>query len=644
MRINNFKNKIITVFIECFFIFGVFFTLANTAYAIETYTPLEDITIGEFIYDDYYNPTADDCNITIYGPGPTEDPLVDETMTDEGTDAVTGWHFYPYTIPATVGEYPAYITCGSALTGDLFRLDKSFIVKAPLVTSSDISGAVTTINNNTNSKTSPLATSAELTSAVSGLATSANVTSSTGTITGAISALHNITADDVWASSASQLTAFGALAADIWDNDIVASRTVTGGTTSSSNMLSSSDVNTAVWTFGTRNLNSATIGTGSIALVSDLSGLATATNVTDATSPLATTSQLNSAVTGLATATDVTNATSPLATSAGLTSAVSPLATSAGLTSATSGLATATGLTAATSGLATATGLTTATSGLATATGLTVATSGLATATGLTDAVSGLTTTSQLASAVSPLATSANITSLTETITSAISAIPLNVWNYTTRTLTSFGTLVADVWNAVTRTLTSYSPPQVIINSIEDTSTPTIAANITITNEGLSEYEYQYEWCVVSNLTDNCGEDNNIFHALAAKKILAKQDFNTTLNATVPNPGNYYFKLKVHYGTKTSDASSSFTAIQGKTSSGGGGGNVVVTPPIEISKCGRADFNCDGKVDSIDFSILLYYWKSEAPFKNQYVDINKDNKVDSIDFSILLYEWGKNII
>jgi hypothetical protein len=44
-------------------------------------------------------------------------------------------------------------------------------------------------------------------------------------------------------------------------------------------------------------------------------------------------------------------------------------------------------------------------------------------------------------------------------------------------------------------------------------------------------------------------------------------------------------------------------------------------------------------LNSLDFSILLYFWKTNPPYKNLYVDINKDNKVTSVDFSIMLSQW-----
>src|SRR3989344_3279634 len=44
--------------------------------------------------------------------------------------------------------------------------------------------------------------------------------------------------------------------------------------------------------------------------------------------------------------------------------------------------------------------------------------------------------------------------SIVSQILSSIPSIPANVWGYSTRSLTTFGTLVADVWTNTTRTLT----------------------------------------------------------------------------------------------------------------------------------------------------------------------------------------------
>lgn len=183
------------------------------------------------------------------------------------------------------------------------------------------------------------------------------------------------------------------------------------------------------------------------------------------------------------------------------------------------------------------------------------------------------------------------------------------------------------------------SPAQVLINSITDTTIPTIIADITITNEGSIDTEYQYEWCVVPDIANDCGGGDDIYYSSGAKLITHGESWTTTKNATVPIAGTYYFKLVAHYGIHFSTSTKLFNAIS--SGGGGGGGGGGVGDIINIFKYNIADFNRDYKVGSIDFSILLYYWKSVFPFKNISVDINKDNQVNSVDFSILLYQWGK---
>jgi len=105
------------------------------------------------------------------------------------------------------------------------------------------------------------------------------------------------------------------------------------------------------------------------------------------------------------------------------------------------------------------------------------------------------------------------------------------------------------------------APAQVVINSVSDLTVPSTAVNVTITNEGGGAYEYQYEWCVVSSSENQCGGDDDVYYASAAKLILAGDSFNPTLTATVPNIGNYWFKVVVYYGTESSGASRTFAAI-----------------------------------------------------------------------------------
>ena len=190
------------------------------------------------------------------------------------------------------------------------------------------------------------------------------------------------------------------------------------------------------------------------------------------------------------------------------------------------------------------------------------------------------------------------------------------------------------------------SPAQVLINSVSSASISSISANVTITNEGLTGYEYQYEWCVVSDVNNECGGGDDEYHATAAKFINPSEDWNTSLSASVTSAGTYYFKLVVYFGTESSGSSRIFTVTAPSSGGGGGGGgstptDTSVTPVAPVGACSGADFNKDRLVDSIDFSILLYFWKALSPFSNPCVDVNVDQKVDSVDFSIMLYQWTK---
>lgn len=66
------------------------------------------------------------------------------------------------------------------------------------------------------------------------------------------------------------------------------------------------------------------------------------------------------------------------------------------------------------------------------------------------------------------------------------------------------------------------------------------------------------------------------------------------------------------------------------------GEETVVTPPGE---CKRSDLNCDGRVNLIDFSILLYFWDSTEFSKNPRVDIDRSGHIGLRDLSIMLYDW-----
>lgn len=55
----------------------------------------------------------------------------------------------------------------------------------------------------------------------------------------------------------------------------------------------------------------------------------------------------------------------------------------------------------------------------------------------------------------------------------------------------------------------------------------------------------------------------------------------------------------------------------------------------DVQVPGSADLNKDGKVNLVDFSILLFHWGTSNPT----ADINADTRTDLTDFSIMLFNW-----
>ncbi len=55
-------------------------------------------------------------------------------------------------------------------------------------------------------------------------------------------------------------------------------------------------------------------------------------------------------------------------------------------------------------------------------------------------------------------------------------------------------------------------------------------------------------------------------------------------------------------------------------------------------RCGKADVNCDGRVDIVDYSILAYWYKRPGALPAR-VDLNADSAVTLTDLSIMAYYW-----
>ncbi|GIU68388.1 MAG: hypothetical protein KatS3mg001_238 [Candidatus Pacearchaeota archaeon] len=186
------------------------------------------------------------------------------------------------------------------------------------------------------------------------------------------------------------------------------------------------------------------------------------------------------------------------------------------------------------------------------------------------------------------------------------------------------------------------SPAQVKINSIVDNTIPTITADVTITNEGSGAQEYQYEYCIVSEQTNQCGGDDDIDYASGAKLLNPGESFNTLLTLDgVTSPGDYYFKIVVYFGTEKSGASQLFTAVEEgaptpapapSAPSGGGGGAAPITPP-EIVK----EEKPTGKLYLFNLNIDIISLRALTLLQNS-IETNKEfltSKQIFIDFSSL---------
>jgi hypothetical protein len=105
------------------------------------------------------------------------------------------------------------------------------------------------------------------------------------------------------------------------------------------------------------------------------------------------------------------------------------------------------------------------------------------------------------------------------------------------------------------------SPCRVEIVGIIDNTVPDITADVIIENEGGAAYEYHYEYCIVSDQYDQCGGNNDVDYASGSKLLQAGETWNPKFTLSVPEEGDYYFKVVVYWGTEKSGASRKFTAI-----------------------------------------------------------------------------------
>jgi hypothetical protein len=101
--------------------------------------------------------------------------------------------------------------------------------------------------------------------------------------------------------------------------------------------------------------------------------------------------------------------------------------------------------------------------------------------------------------------------------------------------------------------------------------------------------------------------------------------WSTTLNTSNFSRGTYQIRAKSVQSGGVSTAYSGYTFY--------GVGEKAETGALS------PDLNRDGKVNLIDFSILLFWWNTNGGDSNPPADINRDGRVTLTDFSILLFNW-----
>ncbi len=138
------------------------------------------------------------------------------------------------------------------------------------------------------------------------------------------------------------------------------------------------------------------------------------------------------------------------------------------------------------------------------------------------------------------------------------------------------------------------------------------------------------------------GENVNVFGATAPQsKVTMTVSSTTTKTFTIEADASGKWKKLLatrDLGVGTHTAKARAVTKENVVSSFSSAVSFVVDALDPADGKKPADINTDGKVNLIDFSILLFYWKQKNP-ANPRADINGDGTVNLIDFSIMLFQW-----
>lgn len=123
----------------------------------------------------------------------------------------------------------------------------------------------------------------------------------------------------------------------------------------------------------------------------------------------------------------------------------------------------------------------------------------------------------------------------------------------------------------------------------------------------------------------------------------------SSTRTALTNGTTYYFRVRAFAGflrlAESDEVSATPTASAPPPpppSEGGGGGGPPPPPPppkpIREVEFSPADVNADGRVDIVDFSILMFHWLTPDGLERTS-DFNSDGVVNIFDLSIMFFYW-----
>lgn len=154
-------------------------------------------------------------------------------------------------------------------------------------------------------------------------------------------------------------------------------------------------------------------------------------------------------------------------------------------------------------------------------------------------------------------------------------------------------------------------PPSILVTPDPATpGTPVIISGYTIPNSTVT----------IENEKEGNAASRKVFTGIAN----ANGAWSISVETNTFTNGNYKVRAKAAQVTGLQTNFSNYTTY---------GVGQAANRPL------NTDLNRDGKVNLVDFSILLFWWGTAGGDSDPSADINSDSKVNLTDFSILLFNW-----